>query len=71
MLFRSSTANALRQIGDQAQDAGREAERALTTTAEAMTVVRATVEGITASRDQIRETEKRVKRLAEDRKSVV
>ena len=30
-----------------------------------MTVVRATVEGITASRDQIRETEKRVKRLAE------
>ncbi|TXH76252.1 MAG: methyl-accepting chemotaxis protein [Lysobacteraceae bacterium] len=61
----STTANALRQIGEQAQGAGREAERALVTTGEAMSVVRATVEGITASRDQIRETEKRVKRLAE------
>lgn len=61
----SATANALHQIGEQAQSAGREAERALTTTNEAMAVVRATVEGITNSRDQIRETEKRVKRLAE------
>ncbi|MES2670915.1 MAG: methyl-accepting chemotaxis protein [Pseudomonadota bacterium] len=61
----STTANALRQIGEQAQGAGREAERALVTTNEAMAVVRATVEGITNSRDQIRETEKRVKRLAE------
>ncbi len=61
----STTANALRQISEQAQDAGREAERALGTTAEALNVVRATVEGITNSRDQIRETEKRVKRLAE------
>lgn len=61
----STTANALRQIGEQAQGAGREAERALSTTGEALNVVRATVEGITASRDQIRETEKRVKRLAE------
>ncbi len=61
----STTASALRQIGEQAQGAGREAERALVTTNEAMAVVRATVEGITNSRDQIRETEKRVKRLAE------
>jgi methyl-accepting chemotaxis protein len=61
----STTANALRQIGEQAQGAGRDAERALITTNEAMSVVRATVEGITNSRDQIRETEKRVKRLAE------
>jgi methyl-accepting chemotaxis protein len=61
----STTANALRQIGEQAQGAGREAERALITTGEALSVVRATVEGITNSRDQIRETEKRVKRLAE------
>jgi methyl-accepting chemotaxis protein len=61
----STTANALRQIGEQAQGAGREAERALVTTSEAMAVVRATVEGINNSRDQIRETEKRVKRLAE------
>ena len=61
----STTANALRQIGEQAQGAGREAERALVTTSEAMAVVCATVEGINNSRDQIRETEKRVKRLAE------
>lgn len=61
----STTASALKLIGEQAQSAGREAERALITTNEAMAVVRATVEGITNSRDQIRETEKRVKRLAE------
>ena len=61
----ATTASALRQIGEQAQGAGREAERALGATGEALAVVRATVEGITASRDQIRETEKRVKRLAE------
>lgn len=61
----NTTASALRQIGEQAQGAGREAERALVTTNEAMAVVRATIEGITNSRDQIRETEKRVKRLAE------
>ncbi|HZF98709.1 MAG TPA: methyl-accepting chemotaxis protein [Pseudoxanthomonas sp.] len=61
----SSTAMALRQMGDQAQNAGRDAERALSATGDALNVVKATVEGITASRDQIRETEKRVKRLAE------
>lgn len=61
----NAAANALRMIGDQAQDAGRDAERALGKTEEALTVVGATVQGITASRDQIRETEKRVKRLAE------
>ena len=61
----SSTANALQQIGEQAQNAGREAERALSKTGEALAVVRETVAGISLSRDQIRETEKRVKRLAE------
>ncbi len=61
----SSTANSLQQIGEQAQGAGRDAERALSKTAEALAVVRETVSGITSSRDQIRETEKRVKRLAE------
>lgn len=61
----SATAMALRQIGEQAQSAGRDAERALGATGEALHVVSATVQGITASRDQIRETEKRVKRLAE------
>lgn len=60
-----TTAATLQRIGEQAVGAGREAERALTTTGEALAVVRATVEGITASREQIRETEKRVKRLAE------
>ena len=61
----STTANALQQIGEQAQNAGREAERALSKTGEALAVVRETVAGISISRDQIRETEKRVKRLAE------
>lgn len=61
----STTANALQKIGEQAQDAGREAERALAKTGDALTVVRETVAGISISRDQIRETEKRVKRLAE------
>lgn len=61
----STTANALQQIGEQAQNAGREAERALSKTGEALAVVRETVAGISLSRDQIRETEKRVKRLAE------
>ena len=61
----STTANALQQIGEQAQNAGREAERALSKTGEALAVVRETVAGISVSRDQIRETEKRVKRLAE------
>ncbi len=61
----STTASALQQIGEQAQNAGREAERALSKTGEALAVVRETVAGISLSRDQIRETEKRVKRLAE------
>ncbi len=61
----STTANALQQIGEQAQNAGREAERALAKTGDALAVVRETVAGISISRDQIRETEKRVKRLAE------
>ncbi len=59
------SATALREMGEQAQNAGREAERALTKTGEALAVVRETVAGISMSRDQIRETEKRVKRLAE------
>ena len=61
----STTANALQQIGEQALNAGLEAERALTKTGDALAVVRETVAGISISRDQIRETEKRVKRLAE------
>ncbi len=61
----SMTASALKQIGEQAQSAGQDAERALSKTGDALAVVRETVAGISISRDQIRETEKRVKRLAE------
>ncbi|GAA0720417.1 HAMP domain-containing methyl-accepting chemotaxis protein [Dokdonella soli] len=61
----TDAANALHLMGEQAQSAGRDAERALTTTGDALKIVGQTVEGIASSRDQIRETEKRVKRLAE------
>lgn len=59
------TATALRQMGVEATQANSQAERALKTTSDALDMVRATVSGISSSRDQIRETEKRVKRLAE------
>lgn len=59
------TAVALRSMGQIATDANKQAERALKSTADAMELVRSTVNGISASRDQIRETEKRIKRLAE------
>lgn len=59
------TAVALRSMGQIAADANQQAERALKSTADAMLLVRSTVNGISASRDQIRETEKRIKRLAE------
>lgn len=59
------TASALRGMGNDASGANAQAERALKATGDAMELVRATVDGISASRDQIRETEKRVKRLAE------
>jgi methyl-accepting chemotaxis protein len=61
----NETAAELRQMGEQAKSAAREAERALSTTGDALKIVAHTVEGIGSSRDQIRETEKRVKRLAE------
>lgn len=59
------TAMALGQMGTQAQEASVFAERAIKTTGDALEIVRATVTGISESRDQIRETEKRVKRLGE------
>jgi methyl-accepting chemotaxis protein len=59
------TATALKQMGVDATQANSQAERALKTTSDALEMVRATVTGISSSRDQIRETEKRVKRLAE------
>lgn len=59
------TAMALRQMGDEAQQAMTQADRAIKSTGDALQIVRATVNGISESRDQIRETEKRVKRLGE------
>lgn len=59
------TAVALQRMGREASEANQQAERALKSTADALDLVRATVGGISTSRDQIRETEKRVKRLAE------
>jgi methyl-accepting chemotaxis protein len=59
------TAVALRLMGEQAASANVQAEQALKSTADALDLVRSTVGGISSSRDQIRETEKRVKRLAE------
>lgn len=59
------TAKALREMGEQAREANQFAERAIKTTGDALDIVRATVSGISESRDQIRETEKRVKRLGE------
>ncbi len=59
------TAMALREMGEQAREANQFAERAIKTTGDALEIVRATVSGISESRDQIRETEKRVKRLGE------
>ena len=61
----SAAASALKDIAGQAARASATAETAILSTTEAMSIVRATVDGISASRDQIRETEKRVKRLGE------
>ncbi len=59
------TAMALRKMGEQASNANAQAEQAIRATGDALEIVRATVNGISSSRDQIRETEKRVKRLGE------
>lgn len=56
---------ALREIADRAKRADIAAEEAIKTTRQALTSVRETVGGISTSRDVIRETEKRIKRLGE------
>jgi methyl-accepting chemotaxis protein len=61
----TAAAQALNAIAEQTAKAGREAENAINATQQALVSVRSTVDGISASRDQIRETEKRVKRLGE------
>lgn len=60
-----TAARAIREIAGLAENANRNAQQAITATKEAMDIVRSTVEGISQSRDQIRETEKRIKRLGE------
>jgi methyl-accepting chemotaxis protein len=60
-----STATALREMGEQAQTAGRDAEQALTVSGDALKIVRETIVGINESRGQIEETEVRMKRLAD------
>ncbi|WP_397574162.1 methyl-accepting chemotaxis protein [Silanimonas sp.] len=58
-------AMALRGMGEQAGQASVRAEQAIHSATGALEIVRATAGGIASSRDQIRETEKRVKRLGE------
>ncbi len=61
----ATAAQALTEIADQARQCNEAAERAVITTGGAMTIVNGTVLGIAQSRDLIRETEKRIKRLGE------
>lgn len=61
----SEAASALKDIAERAGHADRFAEEAITSTREALQSVRETVGGISASRELIRETEKRIKRLGE------
>ena len=58
-------ASALNEIAGQAQSANEAAERAISATGQALKIVSETVHGVALSRDQIRETEKRLKRLGE------
>jgi methyl-accepting chemotaxis protein len=60
-----TAARAIREIAGLADNASRNAQQAITATKDAMEIVRSTVDGISSSREQIRETEKRVKRLGE------
>lgn len=61
----SEAAVALKDIAERAGQADRAADDAIRSTREALSIVRDTVGGISASRDLIRETEKRIKRLGE------
>ncbi len=61
----ATAAESLSSVARQALQANEVAERAVKTTNEAMRIVGGTVIGIAESRDLIRETEKRIKRLGE------
>lgn len=58
-------AQSMRQIADLAQACNLSADRAIATTRQALETVNNTVAGINSTRDVIRETEKRIKRLGE------
>jgi methyl-accepting chemotaxis protein len=60
-----ATSRTMTQIAGMAQDCNAAAERAITTTRAALVTVTETVGGINGTRDTIRETEKRIKRLGE------
>jgi methyl-accepting chemotaxis protein len=61
----ATAARALNEIAEQARLCNIAAEQAVVTTGGAMEIVSGTVQGIAQSRDLIRETEKRIKRLGE------
>jgi methyl-accepting chemotaxis protein len=61
----SQAAQTLTELARMAQQANTSAEAAVRTTREALGIVDRTVSGINESRDLIRETEKRIKRLGE------
>ena len=61
----AGAAEALTAIASQAQSANLAAESAISATGQALKIVSETVRGVSLSRDQIRETEKRLKRLGE------
>jgi methyl-accepting chemotaxis protein len=61
----SQAATALTQLAQMAQKANESAELAVRSTRQALSTVDKTVKGINESRDVIRETEKRIKRLGE------
>lgn len=60
-----SAAESLALVAEEAESAQSKASEALRTSTQGLRIVSDTVNGVQASRDQIRETEKRVKRLAE------
>jgi methyl-accepting chemotaxis protein len=61
----AAAASALDAIASRARASNEAAERAVGATAQAMNTVAETVRGVARSRDLIRETEKRIKRLGE------
>lgn len=61
----AKTVDAMGEIANLAQYSNEAAERAIKTTEAALEAVTSTVSGINSTRDTIRETEKRIKRLGE------